>query len=47
MAGWDTQQIMAGLPAVLNLAIASGEELGTTSDIVTIKRWSVAGKLAS
>lgn len=35
MAGWSTQETMKGLPAVLNLAIASGEELGTTSDIVT------------
>lgn len=35
MAGWDADQIIAGLPGVLNLAAASGEELGTTSDIVT------------
>lgn len=35
MAGWDTQQIMAGLPSVLNLAIASGSEFGRVSDIVT------------
>lgn len=35
MAGWKTEQMMAGIPAVLNLAAASGEELGTTSDIVT------------
>lgn len=35
MAGWKTEQMMAGIPAILNLAAASGEELGTTSDIVT------------
>lgn len=35
MAGWDTQQIVAGLPGVLDLAAASGESLATTSDIVT------------
>lgn len=35
MAGWDTQQMVSGLPAVLNLAAASGEDLGKTSDIVT------------
>lgn len=35
MAGWKTEQMMAGIPAVLNLAAAAGEELGTTSDIVT------------
>lgn len=35
MAGWDNYQIHAALGGVLNLAAASGEELGTTSDIVT------------
>lgn len=35
MAGWDAQQMMAGLPGVLALAAASGESLGTVSDIVT------------
>ncbi|MDD3897951.1 MAG: phage tail tape measure protein [Syntrophomonadaceae bacterium] len=35
MAGWDTQQQLAGLPGVLNLAAASGEDLGRVSDIVT------------
>ena len=35
MAGWDTQQQLAGLPGVLSLAAASGEDLGTVSDIVT------------
>ena len=35
MAGWKGEQMVAGLPAVLNLAAAAGEELGTTSDIVT------------
>ena len=35
MAGWDTQQQLDGLPGVLSLAAASGEALGTVSDIVT------------
>ena len=35
MAGWDTQQMLDGLPGVLSLAAASGEDLGTVSDIVT------------
>lgn len=35
MAGWDTQQMVAGLPGIMNLAAASGEELGLVSDIVT------------
>lgn len=35
MAGWDTQKMLNGLPGVMNLAAASGEELGLVSDIVT------------
>ena len=35
MAGWETEQMLAGLPGVLALAAASGEDLGTVSDIVT------------
>lgn len=35
LAGWDTEEMLDGLEPVLNLAIASGTELGTTSDIVT------------
>lgn len=35
MAGWDATQIMQGLSGVINLAAASGENLGTVSDIVT------------
>lgn len=35
MAGWKTDQMLAGIGPVLNLATAAGEELGTTSDIVT------------
>ncbi len=35
MAGWDTSDMLDGLEGVLNLAAASGEDLGTTSDIVT------------
>ena len=35
MAGWKTDQMLNGLDGIMNLAAASGEELGTTSDIVT------------
>lgn len=35
MAGWKDQQMVAGIGPILNLATAAGEELGTTSDIVT------------
>ena len=35
MAGWKTDQMISGLPGVMNLAAASGENLGTVSDIVT------------
>lgn len=34
-AGWNTKEIMAGLPGVINLSIASGEDLARVSDIVT------------
>lgn len=35
MAGWETNAMIDALPAVMNLAIASGENLGAVSDIVT------------
>lgn len=35
MAGWKADQMIEGLPGILNLAAASGEDLATTSDIVT------------
>ena len=35
MAGWNTDQMMSGLPGVMNLAAASGEDLAQVSDIVT------------
>lgn len=35
MAGWKTTQMINGIDGIMNLAAASGEELGTTSDIVT------------
>ncbi|MDO4305983.1 MAG: phage tail tape measure protein [Eubacteriales bacterium] len=35
MAGWKTQDMTAGIGGILSLAAASGESLGTTSDIVT------------
>ena len=35
MAGWDAQEMYDGLAGVMTLAAASGEDLATTSDIVT------------
>lgn len=35
MAGWKTEDMMSGIEGILNLAAASGEDLATTSDIVT------------
>lgn len=35
MAGWKADQMIAGLPGIMNLAAASGEDLGQVSDIVT------------
>ena len=35
MAGWKTEDMLNGISGVMNLAAASGEELATTSDIVT------------
>lgn len=35
MAGWKTNDMLDGLEGIMNLAAASGEDLGTTSDIVT------------
>lgn len=35
MAGWKTEKMIAGLPGIIALAAASGEDLSTTSDIVT------------
>lgn len=35
MAGWKTSDMMNGIEGIMNLAAASGESLGTTSDIVT------------
>lgn len=35
MAGWNTTQIMAGMPSMLNLATASGSDLATVADILS------------
>lgn len=35
MAGWKTKDMLNGIDGVMSLAAASGEELGTVSDIVT------------
>lgn len=35
MAGWKTEEMLSGLPGVMALAAASGEDLGMVSDIVT------------
>lgn len=35
MAGWKAEDMLDGIEGIMNLAAASGEDLGTTSDIVT------------
>ena len=35
MAGWDASAMMDGIAGIMDLAAASGEDLATTSDIVT------------
>ena len=35
MAGWKTEDMLDGIDGIMSLAAASGEELATTSDIVT------------
>ena len=35
LAGWDTDEMLAGIDGVLSLSAASGENLAQTSDIVT------------
>lgn len=35
MAGWKTEDMLSGISGIMDLAAASGEDLGTTSDIVT------------
>lgn len=35
MAGWDTTQMMDGIEGIMHLAGATGEDLASTSDIVT------------
>ncbi|MCQ3819234.1 phage tail tape measure protein [Staphylococcus xylosus] len=35
LAGWDSKEMMSGISGVMDLAAASGEDLGQVSDIVT------------
>lgn len=35
MAGWKTEDMLSGVEGIMDLAAASGEDLATTSDIVT------------
>ena len=35
MAGWKTEEMLSGIEGIMSLAAASGEDLATTSDIVT------------
>lgn len=35
MAGWKTRDMLSGIEGIMHLAAASGEDLATTSDIVT------------
>ena len=46
MAGWKTEDMLGGISGVMDLAAASGEDLATTSDIVT-DSLTAFGKTAS
>lgn len=35
LAGWKTEEMLGGIEGIMNLAAASGEDLATTTDIVT------------
>ena len=35
MAGWKTDDMLGGIKGIMDLAAASGEDLASTSDIVT------------
>ena len=35
MAGWETSEILAGLPAILDLTVASGKDFASVADIVS------------
>lgn len=49
MAGWKTQDMMDGLEGIMNLAAASGEDLASTSDIVTdaLTAFGLSAKVSS
>lgn len=47
LAGWDTQQMMAGIEPVLRLSEAGAIDLGRASDLVTKQNWSVVEKSAA
>lgn len=49
MAGWDAKEMIDGIDGVMNLAAASGEDLGLVSDIVTdsLTAFGLAAKDAS
>ena len=47
LAGWKSGDMISGLDGILNLAAASGENLGSVSDIVTKMYWSVTKKLVA
>lgn len=44
MAGWNTEQIMAGMPGLLVLAAAGGTDLARTADIVSDDATAQMGK---
>lgn len=49
-AGYDTNQIMGAMPAILTASVASGEDLATTSDVVSnaLNIWNLrAGDVAA
>lgn len=47
LAGWDAEASVNALPAVLDLATASGMDLASASDTMTKSNWSVVEKSAA
>ncbi|MCX4326454.1 MAG: phage tail tape measure protein [Lachnospiraceae bacterium] len=49
VAGWSADEMLSGVSGVMNLAAASGTDLGTTSDIVTdsIENFGLSAKEAT
>ena len=46
MAGWKADQMISGLPGIMNLAAASGEDLGPVAVPITPPSWALVWEMA-